>query len=143
MKTLSTVLLSSGICLISTVAFAQDAMKTPDGMAKEGMMNSGAMTMQQCKDQMAMPKNGGIKKDDAAMKRDTMCAGMMKKEGLMRPAPAMMKKEGLMRPDPAAMKNEGPMKKEGLMRPAQATMTKEGLMRPDPAAMNKEDPMKK
>ena len=130
MKTLSTVLLSSGICLISTVAFAQDAMKTPDGMAKEGMMNNGAMTMQQCKDQMAMPKNGGIKKDDAAMKRDTMCAGMMKKEGLMRP-------------DPAAMKNEGPMKKEGLMRPAQATMTKEGLMRPDPAAMNKEDPMKK
>ena len=137
MKTLSTVLLSGGISLISTVAFAQDAMKTPDGMARDGMMNGGAMTMQQCKDHMAMPAKDGHKKDDATRKKDTMCAGMMKKEGLMRPAPAVMKKEGLMRPAPAVME------KEGLMRPAPAVMKKEGLMRPDPEMMKKEDPMKK
>ena len=111
MKTLSTVLLSGGISLISTVAFAQDAMKTPDGMARDGMMNGGAMTMQQCKDHMAMPAKDGPKKDDATRKKDTMCAGMMKKEGLMRPAPAVMKKEGLMRPDQEMMKKEDPMKK--------------------------------
>ena len=93
MNTFSTVLLSSCISLASTVAFAQDAMKTPDGMAKEGMMKSDNMSMQQCKDHMAMPKKDGMKKDDAMMKKDTMCADMMKKDGMMKSDPAMMKKE--------------------------------------------------
>jgi hypothetical protein len=38
------------------------------------------MTMQDCKDHMAMAnKDGMMKKDDAMMKMDTMCADMMKK----------------------------------------------------------------
>ena len=55
---------------------AQDAMKKNDGMMKKDM------TMQECKDHMAMAKQAGAKKDDAAMKKDAMCADMMKKDGM-------------------------------------------------------------
>ena len=104
MNTFSTVLLSSCISLASSVAFAQDAMKTPDGMAKEGMMKGDAMTMQQCKDHIAMSKKDGMKKDgammkkdDAMMMKDTMCAGMMKKDGMTKDDSTMMKKEDPMK----------------------------------------------
>ena len=89
MKTLSLVLLSSCLSLAAAGSFAQDAMKKSDGMAKDGMMNKDAMTMQQCKDHMAMAKKDGMKKDEMMMKKDTMCADMMKKEGA---ASAPMKK---------------------------------------------------
>ena len=46
------------------------------------------MTMQECKDHMAMTKKDGMKKDDAMMKKDTMCADMMKKDGAMHPGTA-------------------------------------------------------
>ena len=52
-------------------------MKKADGMMKK----EAAMTMQQCKDHMAMSKKDGMKKDDAMMKKDAMCADMMKKDG--------------------------------------------------------------
>jgi hypothetical protein len=66
--------------------------KKPDAaMAKD------AMTMQQCKDHMAMAKKDGMKKDDAMMKKDATCADMMKKDG--------------MKKDDAMMKKEEPMKK--------------------------------
>ena len=55
------------------------------------------MTMQECKDHMAMAKKDGMKKDDATMKKDALCADMMKKD--------RMKK------DDAMMKKEEPMKK--------------------------------
>ena len=63
-----------GLCfaLAAGGAFAQDGMKM-DGMAKK------EMTMQECKDHMAMVKKGGMKKDDAMMKMDSMCSDMMKK----------------------------------------------------------------
>ena len=53
---------------------AQDTKK--DAMDKDGMK----MTMQECKDHMAMATKEGTKKDDAMMKKDAMCADMMKKE---------------------------------------------------------------
>ena len=53
-------------------------MMKDDGMAKDGMMMK-SMTMQECKDHMAMSNKEGMKKDDAMMKKDTMCADMMKK----------------------------------------------------------------
>jgi len=53
-------------------------MKPDATMAKPGA----AMTMQQCKDHMAMAKKDGMKKDDAMMKKDTMCADMMKKDAM-------------------------------------------------------------
>ena len=51
--------------------------------------------MQQCKDHMAMSKPGD-KKDDAMMKKDTMCADMMKSDGgMMKKDDGMMKKDGM------------------------------------------------
>jgi hypothetical protein len=63
--------LASGVAM----AASHSEMKKPDAaMAKD------SMTMQQCKDHMAMAKKDGMKKDDAMMKKDTMCADMMKKD---------------------------------------------------------------
>lgn len=87
MNTLSKTLMCACIALSAGASFAQDAMKKNDGMAHK------EMTMQECKDHMAMAKKDGMKKDDAMMKKDTMCHDMMKKDG------AMMKKDG-MAPDP-------------------------------------------
>jgi len=67
-------------------SFAQDAMKKDEPMAKDGMMKK-EMTMQECKDHMAMTKKDGMKKDDAMMKKDTMCADMMKKDGMKKDEP--------------------------------------------------------
>ena len=47
-------------------------------MAKDPMMK--APTMQECKDMMAMKKDG-MKKDDAMMKKEAACNDMMKKDG--------------------------------------------------------------
>jgi hypothetical protein len=49
-----------------------------NGMPKDGMTKRD-MTMQECKDHMAMAKKDGMKKDDAMMKMDTLCSDMMKK----------------------------------------------------------------
>lgn len=76
MKTiLSTTAIALCLAASAGLASAQDAMKK-DGMAQDSM--SKPMTMQQCKDRMAMSSNG-MKKDDASMKMDAMCADMMKK----------------------------------------------------------------
>ena len=85
MKTLAATLLSGCLALTAAGAIAADDMKKTDPMKKE-------MTMQECKDHMAMAK-----KDDATMKKDAMCADMMKKE------PA--------KKDDAMMKKDEPMKK--------------------------------
>ena len=67
--------LAALLALAAGVAFAADDMKKDDGMMKKE-----AMTMQECKDHMAMAKKDG-------MKKDAVCADMMKKDD------AMMKKE--------------------------------------------------
>lgn len=87
MKTILNVLMCSAFALAANGAIAQDAMKKGDAMAKP-------MTMQQCKDHMAMAKSDPMKKD-AAM--DKSCADMMKKDG------AMMKDGGMMKKDSMAM----------------------------------------
>ena len=91
MKKFATLLLSSCIAVAGAAA-AQDAKKA-DAMPKDSMATK-TMTMQECKDHMAMAKKDGMKKDDAMMKKDTMCADMMKKDGAMKKdaAPAPMKK---------------------------------------------------
>ncbi len=93
MKTLKIALLATCMACAGA-AFAADEMKKTDGMMKKD-----TMSMQECKDHMAMAKKDGMKKDDAMMKKDTMCGDMMKKDD------AMTKKEGAM------MKKEEPMKK--------------------------------
>ena len=40
-----------------------------------------AMTMQQCKDHMALSEKAGVKKDSAMMKKDAMCNDLMNKDG--------------------------------------------------------------
>src|SRR5205823_5384813 len=79
-------------CALTGTAFAADDMKSADGMMKKE-----SMTMQECKDHMAMAKKDGMKRDDAMAKKDATCADMMKKD-------ETMKKD-------AAGKKEEPMKK--------------------------------
>jgi len=93
MNTLSTALLSGCLAFGVGTALAADDMKKADGMMKK----EDGMTMQQCKDHMAMSKTDGMKKDDAMMKKDAMCADMMKKDA--------------MKKDDAMTKKEEPMKK--------------------------------
>ena len=49
-------------------------------MTNQGVMKKN-MTLQECKDYMAAAKKDGMKKDDAMMHSDAMCANMMKKHG--------------------------------------------------------------
>ena len=99
MRTITTLLVACGA--LASGAFAADDMKKADGMMKK----EGDMTLQQCKDHMAMSKMDGMKKDDATMKKDAMCADMMKKDAAMKKDDAAMKKDG------GTMKKEEPMKK--------------------------------
>jgi hypothetical protein len=84
MRTIPTVLVA---CFaLAGGAWAADDMKKADGMMKP-------MTVQECKDHMAMTKKDAMaKKDDAMMKKDAMCADMVKKDEMMK-KDAMSKKE--------------------------------------------------
>ncbi len=74
MKTLNAALICTALALAAGTASAADDMK------KDGMKMDHPMTMQECKDHMAMAKKDGMKKDDMMMKKDAMCADMMKKD---------------------------------------------------------------
>ena len=66
---------------------ASAPMAKADTMKKE-------MSMQECKDHMAMAnKDTMAKRDDAMMKKDAACADMMKKGEMMKKDGAMMKKD--------------------------------------------------
>ena len=66
---------------------ASAPMAKPDAMKKE-------MSLQDCKDHMAMAaKDTMAKKDDAAMKKDAACADLVKKDEMMKKDGAMMKKD--------------------------------------------------
>lgn len=92
MKTLAATLMCACLTFVAGSALAAShAEKKPDAMAKDGMDKP--MTLQDCKDHMAMAKKDGTKKDDAMMKKDAICADMMKKDGMMRKDDAMMKKD--------------------------------------------------
>ncbi|MDQ2734736.1 MAG: hypothetical protein M3Y55_07050 [Pseudomonadota bacterium] len=93
MKAIS--LMSCCLILVASSAFAIDDMKKSDSMAKDRTMGNHTMTMQQCKDHMAMSSKAGMKKDDAMMKKDTMCADMMKDGNGMKKNDSMMKSDGM------------------------------------------------
>ena len=80
MKTIATTLMSACLALAAGSALAQDKPKN-DAMSREGAADK-QMTMQECKDHMTMSKREGATKDAAMMKKDRMCADMMKKEGM-------------------------------------------------------------
>jgi hypothetical protein len=82
MKTLATVL-TALLTFAAGTAFAADDMKKGDGMMKK----EDTMTLQQCKDHLAMTKKDGMKKDEATMKKDAMCADMVKQDGMKKEEP--------------------------------------------------------
>lgn len=81
MTKMTTTCLGLALVLASFGASAQDAMKK-DGMPKDSGTTM-AMTMQQCKEHMAVSDKAGVKKDEAMMKKDTMCNELMNKGGGM------------------------------------------------------------
>ena len=81
MNTFASTLACACIALAAGTANAQDAMKKSEPMAADGMMKKD-MTMQECKDHMAMAKKDGMKRDDTMKGHDAMCADMMKKGGM-------------------------------------------------------------
>jgi len=82
MKLLTTALISTCMAIAAgSAGAAAHTEKEKAAMAKKDM------TMQECKDHMAMAKKDGMKKDDAMMKKDTMCADMMKKDATAKPDP--------------------------------------------------------
>ena len=94
MRTLAATLIC---CASLTGAGAFAASHTEMGasapMAADGMMKK-EMSMQDCKDHMAMAKKDTMaKKDDAMMKKDAACEEMMKKDEMMKKESATMKKE--------------------------------------------------
>jgi hypothetical protein len=93
MKRIVATLMFAWIAVTTGGAAAQDATKTNEPAGKDGMMKKDAMTMQECKDHMAMGMKDGMTKDSATMKKDTMCADMMKKDGMMK-GDTTMKKDG-------------------------------------------------
>ena len=86
MKMLTTALISACMAIAAGTAGAAAHTEKEKAMAKDGMMKKD-MTMQECKDHMAMMKKDGMKKDDAMMKKDGMCADMMKKDAMAKPDP--------------------------------------------------------
>ena len=97
---IAAILFSTALSMTAGLAVAQDAMKKDGAMSKD-------MTMEQCKDHMAMQKTE-MKKDDMSMKKDTMCADMMKKHDSMMKPDGMKKDDGMMKKDGMA---PNPMKK--------------------------------
>ena len=75
-------------CMLAGTAWSADDMKAADGKMKKD-----AMTLQECKDYMAMAKKDAMtKRDDAMAKKDAMCSDMVKKDEMMK-KDAMSKKE--------------------------------------------------
>jgi hypothetical protein len=74
--------------LLCSLTFAASGAMAASHMEKEkkadAAMAKDTMTLQQCKDHMAMSmaKKDGMKKDDAMMKKEAMCADMMKKDSM-------------------------------------------------------------
>ncbi|WP_457102142.1 hypothetical protein [Microbacterium sp. P5_E9] len=81
MKVIATTWLGGALMLASISASAQDAAKK-DGTPKDSGTTM-VMTMQQCKQHMAISEKAGAKKDDAMVKKDTMCNELMNQSGGM------------------------------------------------------------
>ncbi len=92
MKSLVALLMCSCMTLVAgNAAAASHTEKSASApMAQDGMMKK-EMSMQDCKDHMAMAKKDGMKKDDAMMKKDAMCDEMMKKDAMMKKDEPMKK----------------------------------------------------
>ena len=93
--------------LLACLALAGPALAADEMKKDDGMMKKDAMTMEQCKEHMAMAKKDGMKKDDATMKKDAVCADMMKKDEMMKKEEMMKNEQRLKK---AAMTKKEPLK---------------------------------
>ena len=89
MRRYTATLLSASLCFVAGSVFAASHMEkgasAPMAMKKE-------MSMQECKDHLAMAKKDTMaKKDDAMMKKDAACAEMVKKDEMMKKEEPMKK----------------------------------------------------
>ena len=75
MQIVKTGIFCVGMALATGSAVAQDVKK--DSMTAADK----PMSMQECKDQMAMARTDAMKTDPTVMKKDATCADMMKKDG--------------------------------------------------------------
>jgi len=101
MRTFAATLICASLTFASAGAFAASHMEKEKGasapMAQGGTMKKD-MSMQECKDHMAMAKKDTMaKKDDAMMKKDGACEEMMKKDEMLKKDSGMTKKEEPMR----------------------------------------------
>ena len=93
MRTLATILACASLGLFAGSAFAASHMEKGASapMAQGGMMKK-EMSVQECKDYMAMAKKDTMaKKDDAIMKKDAACEEMVKKDEMMKKEEPMKK----------------------------------------------------
>ena len=89
MRTFAATLICASLSFVAGSALAASHMEKGASapMASGGMMKKD-LSMQDCKDHMAMARKDAMaKKDDAMMKKDTMCADMMKKDATAKPDP--------------------------------------------------------
>jgi hypothetical protein len=70
-RTISLILFAASIVLPAAGCSMWPGNRMPDN-------RSGPMTMQQCRDHMAMSGNPSTRKDDMSSRRDAECAAMMR-----------------------------------------------------------------
>ena len=70
--------------LVACCAFAGTAWAADDMKKADGMMKKESMSLQECKDHVAMAGPDAMKKDGAMAKQDAACADMIKKDAMSR-----------------------------------------------------------
>jgi len=95
MRPLAATLACASLGLFAGSAFAASHMeKGASAPMAHGDMVKKDLSLQECKDHMAMAKKDTMaKKEDAMMKKDAACAEMVKKDETMKKDGAMMKKD--------------------------------------------------
>jgi len=94
MKTLAATLVCAGLAASGSAFAASHTEKGASAPMAQGDLMKKEMSVQECKDYMAMAKKDTMaKKDDAMMRKDAACEEMVKKDEMMMKNDAMMKKE--------------------------------------------------
>jgi|KBSMisStaDraftv2_1062788.scaffolds.fasta_scaffold10878_6 hypothetical protein len=94
MRTLAATFVCAGLAAAGSAFAASHTEKGASAPMAQGDMMKKDMSVQECKDYMAMAKKDTMtKKDDAMMKKDAACDEMVKKDEMMKKDGAMMKKD--------------------------------------------------
>ena len=94
MRTLAATFVCAGLAAAGSAFAASHTEKGASAPMAHGDMVKKDLSLQECKDHMAMAKKDTMaKKEDAMMKKDAACAEMVKKDETMKKDGAMMKKD--------------------------------------------------